>query len=58
MLYEVITIPRDQPRFLPVPGSKDVIAIEHVVAANGHALFTGEVQEVHWFRASRAADVA
>lgn len=52
-----VAIPRDLPRLLPVPGGKDVIAIEEVVGANASHLFSADVHEVHAFRASRAADV-
>jgi polyphosphate kinase len=52
-----VAIPRDLPRLMPVPDSRDVIPVEEVVAANARELFSGEVQEVHAFRASRAADV-
>ena len=52
-----VPIPPDLPRFLRVPGAKDLIPVEDVVAANARELFSGDVQEVHVFRASRAADV-
>ncbi|HUP51160.1 MAG TPA: polyphosphate kinase 1 [Longimicrobiales bacterium] len=52
-----VAIPRDLPRLMPVPDSRDVIPVEEVVAANARELFSSEVQEVHAFRASRAADV-
>jgi len=52
-----VSIPKDMPRFIPVPDAKDVIPVEEVIAANARELFSGEVQEVHAFRASRAADV-
>jgi polyphosphate kinase len=52
-----VAIPRDLPRFLPVPGSRDFVPIEEVVGANANRLFSAEVREVHAFRASRAADV-
>jgi polyphosphate kinase len=52
-----VSIPKDLPRFLQVPDAKDVIPVEEVIAANARELFSGEVQEVHAFRASRAADV-
>jgi polyphosphate kinase len=52
-----VAMPKDLPRFMPVPDAKDVIPVEEVIAANAKELFSGEVQEVHVFRASRAADV-
>ena len=52
-----VSIPKDLSRFVPVPRAKDVIPVEEVIAANARELFSGEVQEVHAFRASRAADV-
>ncbi len=52
-----VAIPKDLPRLMSVPGSRDLIPIEEVVSANAKELFSGEVQEVHAFRASRAADV-
>ncbi|HUF75786.1 MAG TPA: polyphosphate kinase 1, partial [Longimicrobiales bacterium] len=52
-----VSIPKDLPRFMPVPEAKDVIPVEEVITANARELFSGEVQEVHALRASRAADV-
>ncbi len=52
-----VAIPKDLPRLLPVPGTRDVIAIEDVIGANASELFSAEVQDVHAFRASRTADV-
>jgi polyphosphate kinase len=52
-----VSIPKDLPRLMAVPDSRDVIPVEEVVAANARELFSGEVQEVHAFRASRAAEV-
>jgi polyphosphate kinase len=52
-----VAIPKDLSRFLPVPGSQDLIPVEEVVSANASQLFSGEVENVHAFRASRAADV-
>jgi polyphosphate kinase len=52
-----VAIPNDVPRFLQVPGTRDVIAVEEVVIANANELFSAEVEDVHVFRASRTADV-
>jgi polyphosphate kinase len=52
-----VSIPRDLPRFLHVPDSKDLIPIEEVVIANANELFSADVEDVHVFRASRTADV-
>jgi polyphosphate kinase len=52
-----VSIPKDLARFVPVPDSRDMIPVEEVIAANARELFSGDVQEVHAFRASRAADV-
>jgi len=52
-----VAIPKDLPRLLPVPGSRDVIPIEDVIGANASELFSAEVQDVHAFRASRTTDV-
>ncbi|MEQ1856003.1 MAG: polyphosphate kinase 1 [Longimicrobiales bacterium] len=52
-----VAIPHDLPRFLNIPDSKDVIAIEDVIIANADELFAGEVEDAHTFRASRTADV-
>jgi polyphosphate kinase len=52
-----VSIPRDLPRFLQVPGSKDLVAVEEVVIANANDLFLAEVEDVYVFRACRTADV-
>jgi polyphosphate kinase len=53
-----VSVPRDVPRFLPVPGSADRIAVEDVIVANAGSLFPwAEVEDVHAFRASRTSDV-
>ena len=52
-----VAIPRDLPRFLRVPDTNDVVAIEEVITANARELFSAEVEDVYAFRASRAADV-
>jgi polyphosphate kinase len=52
-----VSIPRDLPRFLRLPNSKDVIAIEEVITANAAELFSADVEDVYLFRASRTADV-
>jgi polyphosphate kinase len=52
-----VAIPKDLPRFLPVLGTRDFISVEEVVGANAAQLFSSDVEEVHAFRASRAADV-
>jgi polyphosphate kinase len=52
-----VSIPRDLPRFLHLPDTKDVIPIEEVITANAAELFSSEVEDVHLFRASRTADV-
>ncbi|MGE0159674.1 MAG: polyphosphate kinase 1 [Gemmatimonadales bacterium] len=52
-----VAIPRDLPRFLDVPDSRDMIAIEDVIVANARELFSSEVEDMYAFRASRAADV-
>jgi polyphosphate kinase len=52
-----VAVPRDLPRFLRVPDSKDLIAVEEVIAANARELFTADVEDMYAFRASRAADV-
>jgi polyphosphate kinase len=52
-----VSLPKDLPRFVAVPDAKDLIPVEEVIAANARELFSGDVQEVHAFRASRAADV-
>ena len=54
-----VAIPRDVPRFLPVPFSRDCIAVEDVIVANAATLFPwAAVDDVHVFRASRTSDVA
>jgi polyphosphate kinase len=53
-----ILIAKDLPRFLSVPGTRDLIPTEEVVAANAAAFFpASDIQEVHPFRVSRLADV-
>jgi polyphosphate kinase len=53
-----IPIPSDLPRFLPVPETSHLIAIEHVVAANARELFPSAViADAYAFRASRLSDV-
>jgi len=53
-----IAIPSDLPRFLPVPNSRHLIAVEHVIGANARELFrTARVEDTYAFRASRVGDV-
>jgi len=52
-----VAIPRDLPRFLRIPDTKDMIAVEEVIIANARELFNADVEDVYAFRASRAADV-
>lgn len=53
-----VTIPPDLDRFLPVQGTRDIIAVEEVVAANVSALFPGvHVTAVHAFRVTRTGEV-
>ena len=53
-----VPIPDDVDRFLPVPGTSHVIAIEHVIAANAKALFSSAtIERAYTFRASRLGDV-
>jgi len=53
-----VPIPFDLPRFLDVPGSRDVIALEDVIVSNAAPLFPAyEVLEAHLFRVSRLSDV-
>ncbi|HSM61206.1 MAG TPA: polyphosphate kinase 1, partial [Longimicrobiales bacterium] len=53
-----VPIPSDLPRFLPVAGGDDLVALEEVVIANSAPLFPAyEVLETHLFRVSRMSDV-
>jgi len=53
-----VPIPSDLPRFLEIPDSPDVIALEDVLVANAAPLFPAfDVLEAHLFRVSRLSDV-
>lgn len=53
-----VGLPTDLPRFLQVPGTKNVIPLEQVVGANVASLFPGlQVAGVHGFRVTRTGDV-
>ncbi len=53
-----VPIPAALPRFLPVPGSRDVIPVEAVVAAHAGRLFpASDVEGVHALRVSRVGEV-
>lgn len=46
------------PRFIPLPGGADLVAIEEIIAAHAASLFPAfKVAEVHAFRVSRMEDV-
>ena len=54
-----VPIPSTVPRFLPMPGTHDVVPVEEVVATHGAELFPGStVVGIHTFRVSRSADIA
>jgi polyphosphate kinase len=54
----VVKLPERLPRFLPVTGGADLIALEEVVRENIGALYPGrQVLEAHLFRLTRAADL-
>jgi polyphosphate kinase len=54
----VVKLPERLPRFLPVTGGGDLIALEEVVRANVGALYPDRrVAEAHLFRLTRAADL-
>ncbi len=53
-----VPVPDHLDRFVEVPGSRDVVPIEQVIAAHAETLFTGAVVEAAFpFRASRVGDV-
>lgn len=53
-----VPIPDDVDRFLEVPGSSHRIAVEHVIGACAHLLFTSAtIERAFAFRASRLGDV-
>jgi polyphosphate kinase len=53
-----VTIPPDLGRFLPVQGTRGLIAVEEVVEGNVSALFPGvNVTAVHAFRVTRTGEV-
>lgn len=53
-----VTIPPDLDRFLPVQGTRDLIAVEEVIEANVSSLFPGmHVTSVHAFRVTRTGEV-
>jgi polyphosphate kinase len=53
-----VPVPDHLDRFLPVPGSKDMIAVEDVICANCAQLFPGaSIERGHAFRATRMGDV-
>ncbi|MDP2956654.1 MAG: polyphosphate kinase 1 [Longimicrobiales bacterium] len=53
-----VPVPHDLPRFVAVPGSRDLIALEEIIAANAATLFPAfQVADVHSFRISRMGDV-
>ena len=53
-----VPVPEGLDRFLPVPGTGDVIPVEALIGANAEDLFTGaKVERAYPFRASRIGDV-
>jgi len=53
-----VPVPSHLDRFLPVPGSKDVIPVEEVICANCDELFVGaSIERADAFRATRLGDV-
>jgi len=53
-----VPIPDDLDRFVPVPGSSDLIPIEALIGANADRLFTGTtIERAYPFRATRLGDV-
>lgn len=53
-----VPIPNALPRFLPVPGTQDLITVEEVIEAHATSLFPAfDLAEVHAFRVSRLGDV-
>lgn len=56
--FAVVRVPETLPRFVRLPESKDVVALEAVICANMDALFPGlEVIRAHSFRVTRSGDV-
>ena len=56
--FGYVPIPDSLPRFVPIPGSKDLVGTEELIMANVARLFPSfEVQGVHAFRVSRMSDV-
>ena len=53
-----LTVPRELPRFVPVPESTDYIAIEDIIRPNVSLLYPGRrVEQAHLFRVTRYSDV-
>jgi polyphosphate kinase len=53
-----VPVPEDLDRFLHVPDSSDLIAVEQVIGANVAELFpSARIEKVHPFRATRLGDV-
>jgi len=53
-----VHLPGDLRRFVPIPGSSDLILLDRLVGANMSMLFPGaEIDHVFTFRASRQGDV-
>ncbi len=56
--FAYLRLPERLPRFLPVPDSNDLIALEHVVRANLHLVYPERGIEGAWlFRVTRAAEL-